>query len=359
MKTAYTTLFSVKLRHSFYMGGRSTEDFVIRPTPWSRRKLRQYGLVFRPQEDGFTVYTEIEPDSEPPVVHKPIGQDTLRFAFLLDAVNPYVESISEVPRRRQGSLFYFNNLRNDKKDGRLHLSDSVAGARVGNAIRLASGASFTYSFAAPVNRATIEIKDLFGSHVHRTSFSFPNPGEATSEHRLDLGEVRNFVPGRYVLTDDHGGTQTIYYDPELSHSRPFGLVEIFSKTDTLTTDGSDQVPVDYRFLVGQEVKPVPPYHLQLEALRTTWRYQVMKTYQSNGIDLSKVTIFGIPFDEVRESEKATFTSRDPVPLAESPPTLELRHSDKKIRTLPGPGLSTPLQEGAAQGSYLSEMYVYV
>lgn len=360
MRTVFHPLFEVRLRHSFYLSGSSISDFVVEPSPATRRALKGGGLVFRRLADGWAVYGEIEPDSSPRRLLRPLGTAGLRLTFLLLPANPHLWNISDLEGYRPGSaVFYFNNLFDDAQLGRLHLGDSVADARVGTPLPLIAGNDLTHPFGAPVQAAAVTVTDLFGRTVATSSFSLPDPAAETSEHRLDLAAA-GLAAGRYTATDDHGGSRAFYYDPEIFAGRPFGVVEIFSRTDGLTADESERVPAAYRFLDGDEVTGNGAYALQLESRSTRWRFNVIKKYTTNGFQLADLGVTGaVPFDKAVEADRAIFTSTDSVPLRDSRQPLALEENNDKVRDLPNPGATTPLAAGAAPGSYVSEMYVYI
>jgi hypothetical protein len=359
MQSAYAKLFRVRLRHSFYASGESVDDFRVEPAPASRRTLQEHGLVFRPLDDGWAVYAEVEPDSSPPTLLRPLGIDALRLSFLLLPKNPYLWSISDLPAHRPGrSVFYLNNLRGDPADGRLHLGNSVAAERVGEALPLIAGETYTYLLATPKNTASFQIDDLFGNTLGTDSFTLPDAATSTQEHRLDLTKIQRLAAGLHTVHEDDGGWQIFYYDPQLFAARPFGVVEIFSRTDTLTPDGIDLVPVAYRFLDGDVLTGVE-YTLQLDSRATSWRYNVVKKYGADGLQLEDLSIAGpVAFTKSVESDRAVFISDDLVALAESPQTLVLEENENRVRILPNPMAATPLQAGATD-SYVSEINVYV
>lgn len=363
MRTVFRPLFRVRLRHSFYASGRSRGDFLAAPAAATRRALARHGLIFRPLADGWAVYAEIEPDSSPERLLRPLGADGLRLTFLLLPANPHLWNISELPEYRPSrSVFYFNNLRDDQDGGRLYLGDSVAGERLGEALPLVAGGIYTHRFAAPVEAASVTLADLFGNPVATISFALP-PGTSTSEYRLDLTAAGRLAPGRYSASDDHGGSAVFYYDSEIFAGRPFGAVEIFSRTDTLTPDASDLVPAAYRYLDGDQLSGVD-YSLQLERRSTTWRYHVVKKYSVDGFALEDLEITGdVAFDPPSvDSERAVFTSTAAVPLAESRRDLALTTTTsppEKIRDLPNPAAATPLAAEGSPPGFVSEIYVYV
>ncbi len=334
---------------------------MVEPSSATQDKLREYGLIFREAEDGFSIYAEIVPESTPLELLKPIGEDALRFSFLLKSRNSYLSNITALPKYRPGSeLFYFNNLRDDQADGRLHLGDSAPGVRVGNGVELV-GDTYAYQFSSPVNSASLKIEDIFGNQLHNLTFKYNDSGDTTSEHKIDLQNIDKLVPGCYVISDanDGSGARRFYYDPALFGNSPMGVIEIFSSTHKLTSSGIDWVPNDYRFLVDNELQDIAAYTIQLEARTTTWRYSVIKKYEASGINISNLDDI-TNFNKALKSDRAVYTSTAEVQLSEHPQKIMLsRNGGTKIRNLPAPYLTTHLQAGASDGSFISDMYVYV
>ena len=119
--------------------------------------------------------------------------------------------------------------------------------------------------------------------------------------------------------------------------------------------------IDWRFLDGDEVTGQGAYTLGFGARATTWRYVVVRKYDGSTVDLNDLAVTGdvaFPAPTV-DGDRAVFTSNAPAALAEVPRTVVLEHRNRRLRSLPSPGLQTPLQEGAAAGQYTSELYVYV
>lgn len=360
MTTAYAALFEVAFRHAFYMDGRS-RDFRAVPTPGCQKLLDQHGLLFRRSASGFTVYAQVLPGSDPPALIRDVGSDAMAFRFYLRLTNPDFSNITRLPEHDgMRSLFYFNNLREDRQDGRRYLGDSVAGLRLGEPVRRAFGAAYTYSFAAPVNDAALQLTDLFDNVKLNTSVEVYDPAETVSSFQLNPYQLSSVSPGRYALTDSHGGREDIYYDPSLFGHDVFGLLEIYNRTDALTPDDSERVPAAYRFLDGDEITGKGAYTVAFEPRSTVWRYIVTKKYDTNGIALDNLGIAGgIAFTKSPDTEQVTFTSDAQVPLAEAPPGLTLEDNGTKIRRLPHPRMNTPLKKETPAGPYRSDMYVYI
>ncbi len=361
MRLTFKNLFRVQLRHTFYKDGRSVGDFSLRPSPGTWKVLQQYGVVFRPSADGFALYVQVESGHSPHRLINSIGNDTLRLTFLLQTLNPSALNISALPVFQPGrSVFYFNNLRDDQGGQRLHLGDSVIDARVGDSIELVAGDVYTHHFESAVSSADITMTDMFGTVVHTESFQHPITSDPTLTYRIPLQNISKMVEGRYVVTDNHGGSQAIYVGPEFGALRPFGIVEIFNRTDALTSSNVDVVPSDYRFLNGDELIPREPYTIQFDARSTRWVYNVMKQYDTNSIPLQDVTIVGdLAFTKTVQSDRAVFTANATEALREIPRSMELHHNGAMIKKLPSPQVTTPLQEGDSPNNYMSELFVYV
>lgn len=378
MRTAYARFFCVRIRHSFYANGRSTEDFRVEPSASTRRLLDEHGLRFVPSPDGFSVAGEIEPDTRrattgvPPVPVEPrpigfVGTEQLRMRFYMVSVSPYVETITDVGSHRPGrTLFYFDNLRLDLDEGRLHLGDSVAAKRLGDPVELASSSTYTFPLDPAVRSADFTIRDAFGNTFEAGRLTVPDDQPPAVEHRIDLDRIEKLLPGRLVVSGTPGDDRAIYYDPEIFGTRPFGVLEIFSGTTDLTPAGTDMVPEPYRMFEGTRLRGVDDFHLQLEARATLWRYHVIKKYDLDaGLNIASLEIDdGSAFTATGSGpDLVVFESNAPRVLSEEPAGLELKHGGgKRVRTLPSPGPTTPLtrEESADQSApFVSELFIYV
>lgn len=361
MRIVFRRLFRIRVRHGWYPDGVVRGDFEVVPTPSTDRLLLGVGLRTRPQADGITVFGEVEPDTTPPVLLRPLGTASLRLAFELRARTPHLLNIAELPAFAPArTLFCFDNLRADVAAGRKYLGDTAAGARIGSAVTLVTGI-YTHRLGAPAAAATITVRNRFGAAVATIDARSPDRATPQAEYRIDFATLPGIGPGRYEIADDRGGTAPIYYDSELAPSRPFAVIEIFSRTDDLTPDQTDRVPASHRFVAGSTLAGLDAYVVEFDPLATTWRYIVTKKYANNGIALNQLSIEGpIAFSRTVTGDRAVFTSNAAVRLSAARRDLTLiRHPNREVRELPNPGLTTPLGPGAAPASYVSDMFVYV
>ncbi|MCP4075097.1 MAG: hypothetical protein GY744_02805 [Gammaproteobacteria bacterium] len=372
MKLIYRPLLNIQLRHSYYASGFSENDFDVHPSLSTSRLFSQYGLILRKNETGFIIYAEVDPvtvgvavEDISPVPEASLKNDllgeNLGFSFFLQAKNNYLSNITALPRYNPGrQIFYVNNLRDDQEPGLLHLGDSFTDQRVGDAIALVSGQTLTYQFETAVNSADLKLDDAFGNTLDIFSFQYTDPLQTTLEYRVDLSVTKSMPPGRYMLTHvDSTETPLIFYfEPQLLIQNPVAVIEIFSSTVDLTVDNSEQVVEDYRFLVDNNIQPVGNYVWQLQARATTWRYNVIKKYDSSPYSLINLDDIS-DFDKTIDGDRAIYVADDERFLSELPAAIALSHSGTKLRNLPSPQLTTALQSGSGEGSYISDMYVYV
>jgi hypothetical protein len=362
MHIAYKRLFRIQVQHGWYADGATLDDFAVVPTPSTAAILDELGLRVRAHGDGITVFAEVEPDTTPPRLRRSFGALSLRLAFELRALNPPLLNITDLPPHRPArTIFCFDNLREDIASGRLQLGDRVANARIGPAVALVTTPAYTHTLGAPGAAAAITIRDRFGATLATLDARSPDPSMSLTEVTIDLSGVPGAVPGRYEIADDRGGSARIYFDPGLAPTRPFGVVEIYSRTDGITPDATDRVPASYRFTSGDTVTGIGPYFAQFDAVATTWRYVVQKKYANNGIALGQLSIVGpIAFAGAVAGDTALFTSTTTVRLSAAPRSLKLRRQPAHdIRDLPNPGLTTPLGSAPPSTNFVSDMFVYV
>lgn len=363
MRIAYRRLVGVRVQHGFYANGRTNGDFEIAPTAATAALLTARGLRYRTEADGISVFGEIEPDSQPPELLHPLGKDALRFVFALKLVRKSLFTATAGADFRPGqSLLCFDNLREDTDVAadRAFLGDSVVGQRVGPASWLLTRPSFDYPLAAPVSAATVSVTDRFGALVATSSVVAPL-GTTLTEVRLDLAALLGERRGRYALSDDHGGSLAVYYDPDLEASRPFGVIEVYSRTEPFTPDGMNRVPPAYRFLAGDVLTGQDTFHVGLEARATRWRYVVNKKYEHSGVELNGLSIQGpVTFAApVISGTSAVFRAQTTLALSEDSRNFTLEFGGRAVRVLPEPDPATPLGREAATGDPLSDLFVNV
>lgn len=360
MITRYALLVRMTARHPFYHDGLSP-DFLVVPSPATQQLLDRAGLLFRSLTHGFAVYAEVEPGLELPVLLRPLADEVLHLTFLLHLANPFFLNVTEIDPHAMGEeVFYFSNLddfRDDPDDPAepLALGDPVVAARVGPPVRLVSSGRYVYAFENPVTSAILTVTDVFGVARYTVQVTFEEAAEVAV---LRLDEVDDLPPGRYTVADDGGGSEAIYYGPGLFGAQPFGLIDLYSRTDTLTPDADDLVPADYHFLDGAEITGRGDYAVRFEPRATTWRYVVTKQYGGSTVALAGLDIPGGAFTKTTSGSRAVFTSNARIPLSEAGTGHDLEHNGAKLIDLPSPGRNAPLQKGAA-GHFTSEMYIYV
>ena len=369
MRIAFKRLFGIRVRHGWYPDGSTAGDFDVVPSPSTAVLLDELGLRVRRHGDGVTVFGEVIPDSAPPVLRRPLGAISFRFAFELRARNTALLAITDLPAYHPArTIFSFDNLREEIVSSRPLLGDRVAGARIGAPVTLVTGGAYLHQLGAASAAALVTVRDRFARVVATIEARSPDPAVPMTQVRLEPAAIAAMVPGRYDITDDHGGASGIYYDPGLAESRPAGVIEIYLRTDGLTPDATDRVPAPYRFITAAgAVAGIAPYYLQLEPLATTWRYRITKQYTSNPVALDQLIISGpVPFTGSVSGDHAIFTSDSTMRLSAAPRGVQLLKRaaavgdpDDPVRDLPHPDLTTPLGAVAALPNFVSDMFVSV
>ncbi len=363
MKSIYKKLLQLKISHSYYSNGKSNNDFLIKPSSLCKQMLDDYGFIFRNQNDGFNLYVEVVPDSDPLTLFRSIGATSFKLCFYMIATNNNLHTMSSLPNYRFGKeIFYFNNLHDfSNEDDELIMGDSVAEQETGEPIVYINNQVYNYKFAAPVAAATLEIKNIFGESIYSKDIQAEGDAGVVDEVRINLNGINKLVPGRYKISDNHGGVKEFYYDPAMIPESVFGVMEIFSDTTDFTNDASNKVPEIYQFISAENLLDVDSYIIGMETRATRWRYIVEKKYLTNGISLEDLKITGPEaFTETQESGTAIFVSNESILLHENPLPLKLVGSDDKgISNLPSPTQKTQLKFNVDSNQYESHMYIYI
>ncbi len=349
LRTTYHPLFGITILHGFYRDGVS-RNVRLEPTPATTGLLRRFGLVFRPNDRGGTVYGELDPTNPAPRLLRPLESEAAVFTFLLQPIDPAFLTITALPAYTGHPIFYFNN-RFDGVDGETRfLGDSVASQPVGAPIRFVDRDTYTYAFAPARQHGTVTISDITGAVRHTVSFSEPAPIEVLT---IDLAGIPDFPASLYTAGDDQGGEERFYYAPSLFGKSCFGIVDIFTR----------DLPAEYAFIdaAGALNSAKGAYAIGFDARETTWRYIVESKYANNGIVLTDLSIqstpAGITFTAVVETDRVVFDSDAPIALGETGPMLHLMKNGTRYSDLPIASADAPLQAGV--GSYRSDMYIYI
>ena len=357
----YDVLFSCDVRHTYYTGGRS-EDFVLLPTASCRQLLQQYGLIFRETAGGFKIFAPVVPETDPPELLKPFDGASLKFTFLLALQNNRFGMVTNLPGYRPGrELFYFSNLFEDIDGEIRYLLDHQAAARVGDPITGIKTPNLAYEFANPLSAAQFTLTDMFG-----IGYTLPSPGfsydEPVDSYRHNLSKVPGMKRGRYLMTDDQGGSLPFYYDRDLYGRDVFGVIEIFTNTNDITDPANDLVPESYRFVENDAISGKGHYSLGFSSAERKWMYVCRKNpaNSGNGLSVANLTVDGpVPFSNAGgdDIEERRILSDDPIITAETPAAVELQHNGIKIRDLPVPSPASRLAQENNEVFY--QMYIYV
>jgi hypothetical protein len=293
--------------------------------------------------DGCEIYGEVSPETDPPALLRPVGNDIVKITLLLENKHDHFESLTCLPEHRPGrQAFYFSNLFEDIENNRLHLTDPLTHKRVSDPVEVVTSTNYTCRVAPPDPGVELSLTDVMGNKVVTLDYTVSLETEAFIELTASLAGV---PAGRYTLKGNRD--IEIYYDPDLFGKRLIGIVELFANTE--------RVPSGYRFLSDQTIT-TRDYCIQFESAEMEWRYRVAKRHGTNGFPMEGLSVSG-PFESLTENNDIIFRSREPIPLAEKPYGFELRSNGNRVQTLPGPNIRSSLKK--VYGKLVSEMNVYI
>lgn len=357
----YDILFEADIRHNFYSSGFST-DFTIQPTATCHDQLTRYGLIFRTTDTGFKIFAPVAPDTDPPALLRPFSGASLRFSFMMVLKNTKFENVTTLPEFAPArKIYYFSNLY-EEMDGEIrYIGDHIENSRITAPIEVFKTPILNYKFDTPVSEAQFTLTDMFGI-VYSPEFPIFSFDEPTSGFQHNLANVPGMKSGRYLLTDNHGGSLPFYYDRDLYGKEVFGIIDIFTNTNGFTEPENNLVPANYRFVENDQITGQGHYSLGFSAAQRKWMYVCLKNPANtgNGYEVSNLTVDGpVNFSPAGgdDIEERRILSDDPITLAESPASVELLHSGIKILDLPVPSASGRVAQQNDDSFY--QMYIYV
>ncbi len=259
----YEILFELRLLHEYFTDGKPVE-IHIRPSDSTRRRLQDYGLLFRESANGFVVLYEKDTHTagEPPL--KPITAEEL-FLFEIYCEDPWFVNYTDLPLgHKLPDTLYFNNLTENISSGlKLLNKDNYVGE---NDVVQLSSSIYNLRKVILSPTALVEITDPDGIAVFSDTLEARDEnGSLVLQHQFNFDE---FGQGRFDVKVDGSLHAALYVAPELSGKRLAGLLEIHR---------SAAVPASYAFADGSGNVSHPPvvYQLRFGRRRSTWKYYVI------------------------------------------------------------------------------------
>jgi hypothetical protein len=271
----YEALMSVSFRNSYFnLAGERCPSFRTRPTPTTGRLMRDLGLLFRPEEDGFKVLYDTNRTAglieflrrqAPPV--------WTRLSFILELSTTGFVSFTDVPIGLNPTVsnFFFSNLGPHERRGDAVLLNrglQVTGAELLPTIPV----QYSIGVAAPVER--VDVRDLSGEVVMSVPRCVSSGKKLVCRDVLFL-DFAHHPEDRYVIQEvgPHGtilGSETVLY----TETYPIALC--FADLLFTSPDGADEdlFPVRDLFQAQPQVKGVD-YILQFGRRALPWRYYVV------------------------------------------------------------------------------------
>ncbi|PWJ57466.1 hypothetical protein CLV98_107174 [Dyadobacter jejuensis] len=344
----YRELFGFSVRNTFYRNEKYPseliyqEDFEVRPAPSTQDFLRDTGLVFRKNQNGFKLWGKVVRLTPSLMALARKIDPATRLTFLVTLINQDIQGFSEVAvKELNGGFVYYGHNRGSHADPRndLRMSTQPTVNATDDLLRTQPAA---YSFLAPglLPSTAAKVVALDGPEIVLPLST--TQANATTTFSFSLGAA---PLGRYQLEVSGVVQDTFYYIG--NQQNVFGVIEIFFSG----TAANYQILEPDNSLTSDR----PQYLLRLQGRKTFWRYTVNMIRNPLAAPAVAISDGSALFTLSSSSPtQAVFTSdvhfdsqEDPL-LRGSPPNLvKINLKDgvnEKIEQLPLPNLALLKEE---------------
>lgn len=316
-----TRLASIACRQPYFAPGTAL-PLSLAPDAATQVLMRQYGILFRPQNGGGELYCR-----DPSLMGRYAAAQPL--AFTVTNNDPYLLNYSMIEQGRLGmhtdsgtplaqSVFYADNLHD--AGGRL-LPDFS-----GSAIALRP-ARFNQALAAPVSSASVVLVDALGLPAWRQQ----TPDEPQSVIQL---APRGIPAGRYSLQVDGAQVLDFYLAPQFG-ARPFAVLAIYPGGPAQAA----RMPAGCAMIGADGALTAQEYSFQLMPRATVWRYHLFSASLQLGqwqVEASAAGGASAPSFVCTNPDQSQgpwlFESQAPIALAATPDAYRI-----VLSRPPGPG----------------------
>lgn len=367
MTSAYKILFTVTLRHDYYIN-RACNDFTIVPAPDCIELLNQYRLIFRQAGNKLIILT-------PAQNGKPLSElsPNIVFRFYLFCENVYFTHFTNWDQDDyKDKKFYATNQNNNFSEASRYLTTPIADYdeevvyQQGNLVVNADGEVNECLQANPAGANSKPLTDKnFWKRLadNKTQYATTDdlidftkdllplvtiPGAKIKVEGFDntkkdfkriildhtVGETTNMsdtikifsglAAGRYKLTIN-GKEKLVYYDPHSGAKKAWGIIDIHHEGD---------LPKEMQILDGgklpsdktDETKLTPrDFVIHFRNRSVLWKYNLR--LMKDNYSISDSSAHKILF----EKKDSAFVSKEPVPLSEEPiKTLTLKKDNSAV-----------------------------
>lgn len=375
MQSRFGVLLQVQWLHEYYRDSQgdlaASRLFEVKPTASCQQQLKDYGLLLKANECGFTLLYRT-PDSAQPQLSLLQNIDTLNFRFYLYAAEPSFFYFSDLPiDASSGTCYYLSNQIDNQQslDGsnRLLISRDNAGAFLSADDQFTVRPPlFPYSFELNADVVWLSIRDANGDVVMAKQLEKLEDATGDSPNPFQIYlDLTSLEAGLYSLFIGDQETEQFYLESEQNSISPFAIIDIYADIS---------VPLAYRFTDEMGVVTPKTYQLRIDCRETIWKYLIALKYNT-GIADSDLQVVSNQFSATftRQSSYLMADDTKVIPFESSPTLIPLLREPLKgfslQRTLPGPGPGsteeTPLPAPSvtnlahANGKIYSEVYVYI
>ena len=365
MQIIYDTLFKVALSHNYYDSdnGRSVaDDLEISPTAACLRSLKNYGLLFKKNGQGFSVLYEAEKGEGDALVPRRTIEEPVRFSFVVKTRTPWFLNFSQLPIPEDGppKIYRVHNRQDNQQGGELLLTADYAAEFLSEKDRIeVKPLLFHERFETEDTHAEMQVVSEKGDLVADEKVF---PVEKAVDFVVDLKKAS---PGKYTLKKNGTKIRDFYADDELIGENVFAVIDIFDE---------DSVSAAYRFTDENHSVAPKTYKIKIDNRKVFWKYLVVLKYRTQ-IDTADLSVAlsgnGSAFSKLPDTvlsnglTAAPFVSNDEMGLTAKPVkgiklTCDAKGTadDFEIANLPN-GRPETIKPDKDEDKIYSEIYIYV
>ena len=344
----YKKMIGLQVLNSYYSALKSN-DFSFIPEQTSYYTAARMGIKLKPAGSGFHLFAEVENDEK---LAKNYTGSPVKMAFFMKLNNPFFVNFTDLPLQQDPEkIYYFSNQAVNKrkvfgleKDFLLLNQNEYTSA---SDLIKTTKSNYNYVLDGNTGSKTANLVALDNDQTVTSKESGPVDGHYNFSFQLS-----GLPAGRYRLEIDGGEVDRFYYAHELSATKYYAVVELFS-----------QVGADYAYFGNDNKLNAKEYCIAFKHRTTRWRYKVINR---NGLDMAA--------PQIRESETPweftdvgdnVFVSNQPIPLKEMPVKGITLYGDKDdgssvlIADLPNPGIVMVKPDPGDPSTVYSDVYVYL
>lgn len=294
---SWEKIFSLKCQNNYFNDGLS-KDFEFVPTNKTQIIMKNFGIFFKKEINGFTLYCN--PIQLKKVIEIKKNQDP-KLIFLIKNKNNYLLNFTDLNFSDNNKLYYFNNLNTSVQDGKSLIHDKEfvnekQALRIYNKYQSVKLDKFIKSTKIVDARQNNIDKDLWYQEVEENM----------------MVKLQNMSEGQYSIKQDKSTTS--FYVLDYIKEPMWGILDLFLSG----------LPKESDFIKNGALE-AKEFFINLNARSTFWKYIILPENKNVEMKLEevKVSYNGITIDFTKP-KKVTLMNGEEAFSIESKNAMELK-----------------------------------